>query len=357
MTLNILKIFGLSAFSFFIGILLTPLLTHYLYKYKMWKKAPREKALLGGGEATVFNQLHKDKETGTPRMGGILIWMSVLIITILFFMLSKIFSYELNQKLNFLSRNQTWIPIFTLFAGSLVGLVDDILVIFGGGKYLGGGISLKKRLFLVGIIGLLGGLWFYYKLDMAGVMIPFLGPINFGVLFVPFFVLVMIALFSGGVIDGIDGLSGGVFAAIFAAYGGIAFFQNQINIAALCGIIVGGTLAFLWFNIPPARFYMGETGILGLTTTLTVIAFLTNAVAVLPIIAFPLLADSGSIIIQGFSKKFFHKKVFRITPIHHHFEALGWPSYKVTMRFWIMSVILAMIGMVIALWGNPLGKF
>jgi phospho-N-acetylmuramoyl-pentapeptide-transferase len=162
----------------------------------------------------------------------------------------------------------------------------------------------------------------------------------------------MLAMFSGGVIDGLDGLAGGILAIIFSAYGGIAFFQNQIDLAAFCGVLVGGTLAFLWFNIPPARFYMGETGILGLTTALTVVAFLTKSEIPLLIIAFPLVAASGSVIIQLISKKFFHKKVFRVAPIHHHFEALGWPSYKVTMRFWVISVVFAVIGMVIALIGK-----
>ena len=157
----------------------------------------------------------------------------------------------------------------------------------------------------------------------------------------------MWATFSGGVIDGLDGLSGGVFASIFAAYAGIAFFQDQINIAAFCAVIAGAILAFLWFNIPPARFYMSETGIMALTTTLATVAFLTNAVAVLPIIAFPLVLESLSVIIQLSSKKLFGRKVFLVAPIHHHFEAIGWPAEKVVMRFWILSVVFAIFGMIL----------
>jgi phospho-N-acetylmuramoyl-pentapeptide-transferase len=160
---------------------------------------------------------------------------------------------------------------------------------------------------------------------------------------------VLTALFSSGVIDGLDGLAGGVMSIIFAAYSAIAFFQNQINLAALCAAIAGGTLAFLWFNIPPARFYMSETGILGLTSTLTVIAFLTNSVAVLPIIAFPLTATVIANVIQISSKKLFKRKVFLVAPIHHHFEALGWPAYKVVMRYWIIGFITAVVGMVVFL--------
>ena len=162
----------------------------------------------------------------------------------------------------------------------------------------------------------------------------------------------MILLFSSGIVDGIDGLSGGVFASIFAAYGGIAFFRGQIDIAAFCGVILGALLAFLWFNIPPARFYMGESGMLGLTTSLTVVAFLTDSIFVLPLIGFILMVEVASDIIQFLSKRFRGKKVFLIAPIHHHFEAIGWPSYKVTMRFWIISSVAAIIGMVVALIGR-----
>ena len=351
MSINVVKIFGLSAFAFFIGVALTPLLTRYLYKYKMWKKSVRAKTF-SGGDAPITSELYKDKDVGTPRMGGILIWGSVLIITLIFYGLSKFFPSDLNQKLNFLSRNQTWVPIFGLIAGSLIGLADDLFVVSDYGKYADKGISFAKRMGLVVLMGLIGALWFYYKLGMDGIYIPFLGEIILGIFFIPFFVFVMTAIFTGGVIDGLDGLSGGIFAAIFAAYGGIAYFQNQLDLAAFCGITMGGILAFLWFNIPPARFYMGETGILGLTTALTAVAFLTDTVAVLPIIAFPLFAASGSSVLQIFSKKYLGRKIFKAAPIHHHFQALGWPSYKVVMRFWVIGVVLAMLGMVIALGGK-----
>jgi phospho-N-acetylmuramoyl-pentapeptide-transferase len=234
--------------------------------------------------------------------------------------------------------------------------VDDLIQIFGkmGNKFFSDadgfpGLPKKARITTVIIIGAIGAWWFFFKLGMISIMVPFVGEIVLGWLFVPFFIITMLAVFSGGIIDGIDGLAGGIMASVFAAYAGIAFFQNQIDIATFCAVVAGGILAFLWFNIPPARFYMGETGILGLTTTITVVAFLTDAVVVLPIIALPLFAASGSAIIQMIARKYFKKKVFKIAPIHHHFEAIGWPSYKVTMRFWVISVVFAIIGMVIAL--------
>jgi len=349
--LNVFKVLGLASLSFFLALALTPILTHYLYKYRLWKKVAGKQAL-AGGEATVFNQLHKDRETGTPRMGGILIWGTTLLVALIFLFLASYPDGATLKKLNFFSRSQTWIPLFTLISASLLGLVDDIAQIWGTGKYFAGGMTLAKRLFVIILIGLVGAYWFYFKLEFHTIYIPGQGAWEVGMWYIPIFILVMIATFSGGVIDGIDGLAGGVLASAFAAYAGIAFFQNQIDLATFSSVVAGAILAFLWFNIPPARFYMGETGMLGLATTLAVVAFLTDSVAVLPIIAFPLVLAAGSDIIQLISRRFFGRKVFRIAPIQHHFEALGWPPYKVTMRFWIISIIASIMGMVITLVGR-----
>ena len=184
---------------------------------------------------------------------------------------------------------------------------------------------------------------------MNSIQIPFDGQLMLGILLIPFVIIVMLATFSGGVIDGLDGLSGGVLASIFSAYAVIAFMNNQIDLAAFSGVITGAILAFLWFNIPPARFYMGETGMMPLTITLATLAFLTDSVLILPIVAFPLVATSASSSLQLISKKFFGKKIFWVAPLHHHFEALGWPSSKVTLRFWILSVVFAIIGIILAI--------
>jgi phospho-N-acetylmuramoyl-pentapeptide-transferase len=130
----------------------------------------------------------------------------------------------------------------------------------------------------------------------------------------------------------------------------ISFFNNQIDLAAFCAVVTGGILAFLWFNIPPARFYMGETGMLGLTVTVATVAFLTDSVLLLPIIAFPLVITSLSVIIQIISYKYFGgRRVFKVAPLHHHFEAIGWSKYKVTMRYWILGIVFAIIGMLLSL--------
>lgn len=348
---NVIKVFGLSALSFTIAILLTPLLTHYLYKYKLWRKEVRNTAP-DGTKTPLFAELHKDRETKVPRLGGVLIWITTLAVALIFWLLAKFTDIPFLDKINFLSRNQTWLPLFIMVAASLLGLADDLLQVFQKGSYVAGGIKFRHRLLVVFLIALSGALWFYYKLDWRTIYIPGLGDIFIGIWYIPLFIATMILLFSSSIVDGIDGLAGGVFAAIFAAYGGIAFFRGQIDLAAFAGVILGALLAFLWFNIPPARFYMGESGILGLTTSLTVIAFLTDSVLALPIIGFILMAEVASDIIQFAFKRFRGKKVFLIAPIHHHFEAIGWPPHKVTMRFWVIGVVTAIIGMVVALIGR-----
>ncbi len=249
-----------------------------------------------------------------------------------------------------MSKNQTLIPLLVLLFGSFLGLWDDLIQIYGKGKIAHDDKSWRKwKVLLVIFISFLIGLWFYYKLGMTSIHIPFNGELDLGILIIPFFMLVGLATFLGGVIDGLAGLSGGVFASIFGAYSVIAFANNQIDIAAFSAVATGAIFAFLWFNIPPARFYMGETGIMGLTITLATIAFLTDSVLILPVVAMPLVVSSGSVILQTISKKFRNgKKLFRLAPIHHHFEALGWPSYKVTMRFWILSVAFSIIGIILA---------
>ncbi len=344
-----MRIFIPATTTFLIGIGITPFVTHFLYKYKMWKPKAG-KISLDGTPAQTFNSLHQTREVGTPRFGGIIVWGSVLICATLLSWLSVLFP-ESFGPLAFISRGQTWVPLCALLAGSMVGLLDDLFEVQGRK-----GLRLRVRLGFVAIVALLCAFWFYTKLDVSSVSLPFIhAPVILGVFFIPFFVLVTLFIYAGGVIDGIDGLAGGIFASMFAAYAGIAFFQYQLDIAALSASIAGGLLAFLWFNIPPARFYLSETGTMGLTLTLVVIAFLTDTIgggkglAVLPIIALPLVVTVASNILQIISKKFFGKKLLRIAPLHHHFEAIGWPPYKVTMRYWIVSLVAAVIGMTVAL--------
>lgn len=348
---NILKIFIPAVSSFIIGILMTPIATHYFYKYKMWRRVLRTENLPESTK-TGFQKIHDGQaEVSTPRTGGMIVWLSVIVIIFFFGIMNIISPSNITSKLYFISRGQTLLPLFALIMASLIGLMDDFIQIFGGSKWTTDPTVLRfVKVFIIISLGIIIGWWFYSKLGISILYIPWYGFINLGFLFIPFFILIMLAVFSSSVIDGIDGLSGGVMASIFFAYSLIAFFHNQIDLSVFCGVITGSILAFLWFNIPPARFYMGESGMIGLTVTLSVIAFLTNTVLLLPIIAFPLCVTSLSNIIQMLSRRFRNgKKVFLFAPLHHHFEALGWPKYKVTMRYWIVSIITAVVGVIISL--------
>lgn len=352
MILDAIKIFFPTTLVFIIGILITPSLTKVMYEKKLWKKNNRAKEadITNKDFATVHDGV---AEVQTPRVGGVIIWLSALICISLMWILSKAFPSDLLEKLDFFSKNQTLVPLGALLFGSIIGLADDLLQVKGSIGNASSDVLGNRwvKIGMISVIGLLVGSWFYFKLGVTGIHIPFVPMIfSLGVFFIPFFIIIMLGVFSTSVIDGLDGLAGGVLAIVFAAYAVIAAGQHQIDIAALCGVISGATLAFLWFNIPPARFYMGETGMLGLTVVLTVIAFLTNTVLLLPIIALPLTATTLSVIIQVTSYKYFgHRRVFKIAPLHHHFRALGWSKEKVVMRYWVVSIIAAIIGVVLAL--------
>lgn len=339
--------------SFLIGIIIAPIIGHFLIHHKLWKKKNVTKTI-DGKDATITATLHNDEKSPVPRMGGLVVVIAVFATALLFWVLSKVYPSAFMIKLDFISRNQTWLPLFAMLVGALVGALDDLLVAeaFSGklNSYIGGGLSFPVRLLAVSSLGLFAGWWFYVKLGIDYVYLPFYGNFHLGgIVFVLFFILVTLATFSTGVIDGVDGLSGGVMSAVFTAYGMIAYVHGQVNIAALCFVIVGGIMAFLWFNIPPALFYLTETGMLALSLGLSVIAFLTNAVMYLPIIALPLMVTTLSVILQLVWKKVFKRKLFLVAPLHHHFQAKGWPAYKVTMRYWIVSYMCAMFGVVIAL--------
>ena len=350
MEATIIKILIPATTAFIIGILITPLVTRYLYKYKVWKKTGGKTALYGT-EAIEFNRLKGDGETKTPRMGGIIIWGSVLLTLVVLMLIERTNQGSpILSELDFFSRSQTWIPLCTLMIGAAVGLINDFYDVVHGGK----GLRLSVRIVIITILSCLIGWWFYSKLGVVSIGIPFDGELYVGFLIIPFFVLLTNALYASGVIDGIDGLSGGVFAAIFSSYAGVALIQSQYDIAALCATIAGGVLAFTWFNIPPARFWMTETGSMALTLTLSVIVLMTDnlgeghGISLLLIIGLPLVATVVSNILQISYRKATGKKLFRIAPLHHHFEAIGWPSYKVTMRYWIISILCAILGIIFA---------
>ncbi|MFA5753791.1 MAG: phospho-N-acetylmuramoyl-pentapeptide-transferase [Patescibacteria group bacterium] len=341
--LYIIKILFFSTLAFVFAILVAPLLTHYLYKYKLGKK------IRSNGETPVFTSLHAHK-AGTPTMGGVLIWGTVLIFILLFSLLANIFPGGIFDHLDFLSRSETLLPLGVLVATAVIGLIDDWLDVRGKGVLGGGGLKLRHRLLIYTIIAIIGALWFYFKLDWTVFHIPFLGNFEIGFWYIPIFIFIIVATsFSVNETDGLDGLAGGTLLIAFAVYGVIAFALGRYELATFCGVIIGALTAFLWFNIPPARFYMGDTGSMSLGVTLGVIAMLTNNSLLLIFVGVIFLIESLSVIFQVLSKRWRGKKIFLSSPIHHHYQAIGWPEAKVVMRFWIIAAIGAAIGLMIFL--------
>ncbi|MFH0988364.1 MAG: phospho-N-acetylmuramoyl-pentapeptide-transferase [Parcubacteria group bacterium] len=342
-TALVFKIGALTLISFFISLFCTPILTHFLYKYKLGKQNRDASA------APIFAALHKDK-IDTPTMGGILIWLTTLVLALVFYGLSLLLpAGSFLSGLNFLTREQTLLPLGALVAAAIIGLVDDFLNVKKIGPK-GGGLSVLYRLGLYTIIALVGAIWFYFKLDWDSFHVPFVATFNIGLWYIPLFVFVIVATgFSINETDGLDGLAGGILASTFAALGAICFAEGKFELATFCGVIMGALISFLWFNINPARFFMGDTGAMSLGVTVGIIAMLTNTALILPIICFIPLVETLSVIIQTLSKKFRHKKIFLSTPIHHHFQALGWSEPKTVMRFWLISGISSVVGIVIFL--------
>ncbi|MFH1744947.1 MAG: phospho-N-acetylmuramoyl-pentapeptide-transferase [bacterium] len=340
----IIRILFFATLAFIFTLLWTPLLTHYLYKYKMGK------SIRSNGLTPIFSKLHAHK-SGTPTMGGMLIWVTVLFFSLIFYYLSIILPWDIFKNLNFLTQKETLLPLGALVATALVGLFDDWLDVRGRGVFGGGGLTVRYRLLVYALIALVGALWFYYKLEWDIFHIPFFGFITLGWSYIIIFIFVIVATaFSVNETDGLDGLAGGTLLTSFVAYGLMAFAIGKYDLATFCAVISGALLAFLWFNIVPARFYMGDTGAMSMGITLGVIAFLTQSVLILPIIGFVFVIESLSVIIQVLSKKLRHgKKVFLSSPIHHHFEALGWPEAKIVMRFWVISGVSAAIGLTVFL--------
>src|SRR3989344_4290299 len=334
---NIVRIFTVGALAFFVNLIITYFWTKILYKYfKPGKEIEKS-------DAPIFNALHKKKE-GTPTMGGLPIWITVAVLTIFFSILSNI-ADGFWSRVNFLSRGQTFVPLgFLIFAG-LVGMADDILGIFKRG-----GMRIGRRLFVYLMVASVGAWWFYFKLDWEIINVPFLGDFSIGWLYLIYFIFIVVATsFSMNETDGLDGLSGGVFLTIFGALTVVAFDQGRMDLAAFLTAIIGALVGFLWFNIYPARFFMGDTGVMSLGFIVGVVALLTNTALLLPLIAIIPLIESLSVIIQLTSKKLRGKKIFPSTPIHHTFEALGWPESQITMRFWMVSAMGAIIGLIIFL--------
>lgn len=333
---TIARILLLGTFSFLLSMLVTPLYTALAYRYEWWKKS--RQLDVTGKPATVLNQLHSGKlKRLIPTMAGVIFVFCAGLTTLGFN----------------LSRSETWLPLAAFVGAGAIGLLDDIINIRGTGLGVAG-LPSKFKFWLTSLVALVGGWFFYFKLDVNSVAVPWVGDITIGWLIIPLFVLVIVSTANAvNISDGLDGLAGGLAAIAFGMYTIIALLEHRYGVAGFCMAIVGALLSYTWFNVYPARFFMGDVGSFSLGTALGVVAMLTDTVLLLPLIGAVFVAEAGSVILQVASKKLRKgKKIFLIAPIHHHFEAIGWPETKVTMRFWIIGQVFGVLGVIIYLLGG-----
>lgn len=350
---NVLKVLTTGLFAFLIAFSITPLWTKVLFRNKWGVKI--KETDVNGEQLTFVNRLQAAK-AGTPTMGGVIVWISVLILALLshwlFPLLAEWTGTHFWARLDFFRRGQVWLPLFALVAGGLLGFLDDWMSIRGYGKNKGGGMRFFMRFWWLTAIAAGGAWWFFVKLGWDQIHVPAVGDFTIGWWYVPLFIFVIIfTAISSNETDGMDGLNAGVLLIAFSSFSLIAFTQNRMDLASFCAAVAGALLAFLWFNVYPARFFMGDTGAMALGTTLGVVAMLSNSAIVLFVIVFVYILESGSAAIQLTSKRWFGRKVFLAAPLHHHFEVKGWPEPKVVMRAWIFTLITALFGVVAAIFG------
>lgn len=333
LSVHIVKILFLSFLGFCIAILITPIYTHFAYKYNWWKK--KRTTSVTGEKLEVISKLSTRKRQ-VPTMAGIIMIVAVTIVTLLFN----------------LNREQTWLPLAALIGGGLVGLLDDIINVRGSGTGVAG-LRASIKFAMMVAVSFAGAWFFYYKLGYTTIHLPYIGDLTVGILLIPIFVLAVVSTGNAvNISDGLDGLAGGLLLSAYTTFGIIALFQGNFGISAFCMTMSGTLLAYTWFNIPPARFFMGDVGAFAMGSSLGVVAMLTDTLFLLPIIGLMFVLEAGSTLIQILSKKLFHKRIFIAAPLHHHLEAKGWEKTKVTMRFWILGVIFSIAGLIIAVIGK-----
>jgi phospho-N-acetylmuramoyl-pentapeptide-transferase len=318
-------------------MLITPVYTYLAYHYQFWKKI--RSTATTGEKAKVFARLHSAKHRrNIPTMAGVIALVSVGLITLVF---------------NW-TREQTWLPLTAMLGAGVIGLADDIINIKGLGQG-SAGLRSSLKFWLIALVAAVGGWYMFSKLGYNSIHIAFVGQWVLGWWLVPLFAFVVVATANAvNITDGLDGLAGGLLVSAFSAFGTIAFLQGNIGIAGFCLTVVGALLSYIWFNIYPARFFMGDVGSFALGTALGVVAMLTDTLLLLPIIGGVFVVEVSSSLLQILSKKLRGKKIFLSAPIHHHFEALGWPETKVTMRFWVIGQVMAVVGIVLALLGGSI---
>lgn len=291
-------------------------------------------------------QRHLSK-MGTPTLGGWLFILPVTLVTVLL-------NVAPIRGLTLLGRS-VLLPIVVMIGFAILGTIDDWQGLVGATRK--SGLSVRAKFLGQVILALAAGIGLQVFLRVPEMFLPGIkGSLNLGVFYLPIVVFIIVGMSNAvNFTDGLDGLAGLISATAFACYGGIALLQGQVYIARFCFALVGAIFGFLWFNVHPAELMMGDTGSMALGSTLAVIALMTGQWILLPIIAIIPVSETLSVIIQTSYFKYTKRKsgegrrVFKMAPIHHHFELLGWSETQVVQRFWLVSLLAAMIGIALAL--------
>lgn len=270
---------------------------------------------------------------GTPTMGGIMVVVSVFCVNLFF---------------NLYERESMLLPVGVVISCGILGAVDDLLNIAGGKRT---GITARFKFSWLTLFAVMAALTLHYALDLNSIYIPFVGKYSIGWWYVPLAVVVIVGTSNAvNLTDGLDTLAGGLLAFAFAAFGVIAYLQGQNFVTPLCFTVVGAMLAFLWYNAHPAQVFMGDTGSLSLGALLAVVAFMTGQWLLLPVVGSVFVAVAASVIIQVmYFKLTGGKRLFKMAPLQHHFELMGWKETQVAMRFWLVGMVSGIIGIALAL--------
>jgi phospho-N-acetylmuramoyl-pentapeptide-transferase len=316
---------ALAALSFMVTVIIgRPMIT------ALRQRGVGKKIRLEGPEA------HLSK-TGTPTMGGLMIMLTVVVITLIF---------------NTWGRLSMLLPITVLLAASVLGAIDDRMNLVGGRST---GMTGRFKMLWLFVFALFAALVLFspdpFGLGLHHVYFPFLGRYDIGYLYLPIALFAIIGSANAvNLTDGLDTLAAGTAAIAFLAYGIIAYRQGQLGVVTFCFTMCGALLGFLWFNAHPAQVFMGDTGSLAVGASLAVAAFMTGQWLLLPIVGFVFIAEAGSVMLQvTYFKMTKGKRIFRMTPLHHHFELIGWSETQITMRFWLIGMMAGLLGVALAL--------
>ncbi|MEX0616539.1 MAG: phospho-N-acetylmuramoyl-pentapeptide-transferase [Candidatus Woykebacteria bacterium] len=339
-------ILGVLLFSFGVTFLAAIPFINLLYRLKFQRQREQQKDIFGV-ITSIVNRLHGWK-VGTPNAGGVLIIIVSIVLSAVFYKLVP--GYDIRTKLH----GVNWAAVslyLTLILFGALGLYDDLRKFYGFGLEGVWGLRLRYKFILQWAFALFIGWILYSKLGFSSIHVPVVdSDLNLGAWYILFSAFVIVATSNAvNITDGLDGLATGLTIITLSAFWVLASFSGQLDTVLFIAVMMGSLLAFLYFNIFPARVWLGDTGALALGAMIAVIALVLNASLVLPFIGLVFLVETLSSLLQWLSKAIRGgKKIFLSAPVHHHFEAKGWDETKVTMRFWLAGAVSAFIGLFLA---------